>query len=85
MEPATESDATIKATTTVLLEGANRPKLVKMTASHKLTTTSRGAEIELPAYSNSSQRICPRSVTIWMAWDLRARCSSSAGDNFWIA
>jgi len=85
MDPATDSEATINATTTVLFEGANRPKLMKMTVSQTPTTISSGVEIELPACENISQRIWPMSETIWTAWALIARCSSSVGDSFWMA
>ena len=36
-------------TNTVLLRGANSPKLTKMAVSHATTTTNRGIERELPS------------------------------------
>jgi hypothetical protein len=63
-EPDTDNVATNSAATAVVFEGPNSPKLKKRIASQKTTMTSKGVEIELPACSNSSQRIWPRSTAI---------------------
>jgi hypothetical protein len=53
----TENAAIINAAMTVPFDGANRPKLRKMMASQKTTTSRRGVEIADPVYSSNNQRI----------------------------
>jgi hypothetical protein len=53
----TENAAIINAAMTVPFDGAKRPKLRKMTASQKTTTSRRGVEIAYPVYSSYNQRI----------------------------
>ena len=54
--PDTDSAANNSEVMAIVLDGANRPQLVKMIASHEITTISRGGEIDVPDCSNNSQR-----------------------------
>jgi hypothetical protein len=62
--PDTDSAANNSEVMAMELDGANRPQLKKLIASHEITTISRGMEIELPDCSNNSQRtVLPATTT----------------------
>ena len=64
---------------TAALKGANMPKLVKMTASQKTSTTKNGIGMELSACSSSSERVRPGSEAICSAWPWTERWKSLRG------
>jgi hypothetical protein len=47
---------------TVVLLGANRPKLANVIVSQKTITTKNGIGKELPACYSSRERVCPSST-----------------------
>src|SRR5215467_462576 len=65
--PETESAQTNRVATTVVLRGAKRPKLMKMTATQKTRIARNGRGIELPLCAKSSERVRPRSTAILSA------------------
>ncbi len=84
MAPETDSAETNKLETTVALNGAKRPKLMKMTVSQRTSTTSNGMETEVIACSYINQRVFPRSIAIFNAWPWSERCASFFGESPWI-
>jgi hypothetical protein len=72
-------------TRTVPFGGANRPRVVKMTASQSTTTTTSGMETELPFWATSSHRVSESSPTSPSARPWRKRWRSSAGWSPWMA
>src|SRR4030095_1697687 len=83
--PDTDTAASNSAAIAMELDGANKPQLKKMIASHAITTISRGMAIALPDCSNNNQRNWPRSLATPTAWDLSETCTSLRGANVWMA
>ena len=76
--PETDNAVTRKAATTVAFRGAKRPKLAKMIVSQKTKTSRNGKGMELPAFSNSSKRMRPKSIAMLRVTRQRALCFTRA-------
>jgi len=76
--PETDNAVTRKAATTVAFRGAKRPKLAKMIVSQKTKTSRKGKGMELPAFSNSSKRMRPKSIAMLRVTRQRALCFTRA-------
>ena len=57
MAPETDNAETRRAAIAVAFLGAKRPKLAKMIVNQKTKTSRNGTGMELPAFSNSSNRV----------------------------
>ena len=82
--PETDSAEANRLLTTVALKGAKRPKLMKMIASQRTSTISRGMATDYVSCSYISQRVFRRSNAILTAWLWNERCASSFGERPWI-